>query len=266
MDPAPFITQPVAPTAPSALLHEKEVRLFLCEAPHHVRRASRKQLMRGAMLLSFVSVAVYALLFGDALWYSLNTPTASSSQITIPPVPVTTTEPTTPTPTPAPYLPENTLYYPDVNISVPLVWDIGLDPAESKEALTKGAMHIAGTAKPGQQGMVALSCHSSGYIWDSNPYKTACATLNKAQPGQNIALNYQNRMYTYTVSRIYEVKPSDLDILNDNRASGLRLITCTPIGTNLRRLVVEAVQADPSPENNTAFQPATFTGQLPKDR
>ena len=41
---------------------------------------------------------------------------------------------------------------------------------------------------------------------------------------------------------------------------GLRLITCTPVGTSLNRLVVEAKQISPDPAGNLAYTQQNYTG------
>ena len=63
--------------------------------------------------------------------------------------------------------------------------------------------------------------------------------------GDEIFINYDNIKYKYRVEEMYEVKPTNLSVL-DQRFDGryLTLITCSPPGTYLRRLVVKAHLVD----------------------
>jgi len=170
----------------------------------------------------------------------------------------------TPTPVPGPQIPDNTVVVPSVGISAPISWNISASDDKLIHAqLEQGVIQIAGSALPGQHGMVAISGHSSNYVWDKGQYNTIFAPLHKVKVGDEIDVSRAGTTYVYKVSKIYQVKPTEVSVLSDNQDVGVRLITCTPIGTALRRLVVEAVQVSPNPDDSTAFTPAPFSGNLP---
>jgi LPXTG-site transpeptidase (sortase) family protein len=154
----------------------------------------------------------------------------------------------------------------NLGIAAPIIWDVPLIKELYTAKLLDGVIHIAGTAKPGQQGMVVISGHSSNYPWIQGSYNSVFAPLLKAQVDQTIEINYQNKQYIYKITKSYEVKPDDLTPLSDGSGNGIRLITCTPLGTSLRRLVVEGVQISPDPSTNTAFTTSSFTGTIPDAR
>src|SRR5690606_13962858 len=113
-------------------------------------------------------------------------------------------------------------------------WDVSLlDTDATNEALLHGLTHIAGTAKPGEQGMVAISGHSSNYPWVRSDYTKVFAPLVKANTGQWVSVHYKNVEYTYRITKMYEINPTQVEVLSDHSTTGLRLITCTPIGTSL---------------------------------
>ena len=59
--------------------------------------------------------------------------------------------------------------------------------------------------------------------------------------GDEVFVDFDNVKYRYLVEEMYEVQPTDLSVL-EQRFDGryLTLITCSPPGTYLRRLIVKA--------------------------
>ena len=256
-------TQPYTP-----YLSEQDIRLFLREAPIFKQRM--KTLYLTGLIVLAAGIAGYGVLNYDAL-LRVYTPTQSQAATPIIPIkPVVAATDThvipVPTPLPAPSIPENTLSTPSVNISSPITWDVDFDEKTVQSNLTNGVVHFKGTAKPGQKGFVVITGHSSNFPWIKGQYNTIFAPLHKVQAGESILINYQNKEYTYKITRVYQVKPSDLNVLQAGNNSGIRLITCTPIGTSLRRLIVEAEQITPNPAANTNFAHSTFTGNVPSVR
>jgi LPXTG-site transpeptidase (sortase) family protein len=113
-------------------------------------------------------------------------------------------------------------------------------------ALHDGVVHYPGSAKPGQAGNFFVTGHSSYYPWDNGSYKDVFARLHELEPGDTYSVYYGGDRHTYRITRKYEVKPSNVNVLDqptDRRIA--TLMTCTPIGTTLRRLIVEAEEIDP---------------------
>ena len=70
---------------------------------------------------------------------------------------------------------------------------------------------------------------------------TIFSTLPNLKLGADIFVDYAGVKYTYRVSKMYEVKPNEFWVLKqDYNKKILKLITCVPPGTKLRRLVIEA--------------------------
>lgn len=107
--------------------------------------------------------------------------------------------------------------------------------------LRDGVVHYPGTAKPGQYGNVFLTGHSSYYPWDPGQFKDVFATLNKLAVGDRYYIYHNQKKFVYQVTDKKEVAPSNVDVLsqpNDKKVS--TLMTCTPVGTTLRRLIITA--------------------------
>lgn len=111
---------------------------------------------------------------------------------------------------------------------------------DMQEALRFGVIHYPGTARPGQQGNVVITGHSSYFPWDPGRFKDVFAVLHDLQSGDKILLYYNQQQYIYEVTSMKKVWPSELEVLKPSTENKLTLITCTPVGTNLKRLVVEA--------------------------
>jgi len=251
------------------LLTEKEFRMFM--------RPRRRHTLVFTILYILGTIAIMA-----GAFFALN----AASYLRIQPLPnyvaVTTPLPATATPvipaaiapvstpTPSPSatsnLPNNTVSYDAKNISAPVSWDTAFTTNAIDQNLENGVIHIAGTPRPGEQGMTVLFGHSSNYVWAKGNYKNIFAPLIKAQVGDTFEISYKNIDYTYKVTKAYQVNADDLAVLNSStNESGARLITCTPIGTSLYRYVVEGTQISPNPAGNTPYTQHSFTGSLPAD-
>jgi LPXTG-site transpeptidase (sortase) family protein len=110
-----------------------------------------------------------------------------------------------------------------------------------QEDLKKGVVHYPYTAYPGQYGNVFITGHSSYYPWDPGKYKSVFALLPGVQLGKVIKVHYNGKEYEYRVTKKFEVNPTEVNVLKQPQdRKMLTLMTCTPIGTTLRRLIVEA--------------------------
>jgi sortase A len=148
------------------------------------------------------------------------------------------------------------LIIPKINVDVPVIYDVGYDHDAQMAAMEKGVAHFAipgANSVPGQVGNTVFSGHSSNDLFDPGDYKFIFAQLNKLQQGDTIYVNYNSIRYTYTVTKTEVVKPTDVQSLYglDDKPY-LTLITCTPLGTALNRLLVKAEQVAPDPSKAMA--------------
>lgn len=128
------------------------------------------------------------------------------------------------------------------SISIPSLGLTNVEVSLFDEDLTKHLVQYPQTALPGQPGSPVIFGHSTlPQFFDENKYTTIFSNLPKIKAGSDIFVKYNDQEYTYRVSNIIEVKPSELWVLKQNYNSKmLKVITCVPPGTTLRRLVVEA--------------------------
>lgn len=158
-----------------------------------------------------------------------------------------------------------------INVNAPVIYDQAIvNEANFLQALHNGVVHYPNTAFPGQQGNVVIFGHSSGAWWAPGNYKFVFTLLDKLQVQDLIYLNYQGTKYIYRVYDTTIIQPTDLSVLNQGSNHSLTLLTCTPVGTSQKRLVVHAQQIIPKVGNNvTSTKPATLptgaSGSLPSN-
>ncbi|MBI4235612.1 class E sortase [Candidatus Peregrinibacteria bacterium] len=145
---------------------------------------------------------------------------------------------------------DNRIIIPRINQNIPIVRvdseslikrDWGALEKDMQEALRGGVVHYPGTSLPGQSGNIAITGHSSYFPWDPGRFKDVFALLHKVVEGDHIVIYWDQKKYVYEVNKITIVLPDDIEILKQTPTDKLTLITCTPVGTNLKRLIVEAV-------------------------
>ena len=145
---------------------------------------------------------------------------------------------------------DNRLIIPKLGKSVPLV-EMTTDNIEGEnwtdlekqiqQGLQKGVVHYPGTARPGQNGNFFITGHSSYYPWDPGQFKDVFALLGKLDPGDRFYVYYDQMRYEYAIYDKFEVQPDNVEVLkqpNDKKMA--TLMTCTPVGTALRRLIIQA--------------------------
>lgn len=152
--------------------------------------------------------------------------------------------------------PENRLIIPKLNLNVPIAvppsgnllkedWE-NLEK-DIQTALEDGVVHYPGTARPGQAGNFFVTGHSSYFPWAPGNYKSVFARLGELEVGDEYWVYYGGDKFRYVIREKKEIRPSDVSVLDQpvsRRAS--TLMTCTPVGTTLRRLILSAQEVDPA--------------------
>ena len=164
-------------------------------------------------------------------------------------------EPVAPAPKEIEYLPEiaeNHLQIPSLDITAPISWRIPNVPDKVSLGLQNGVIQLDGTALPGEKGNVYITGHSSNFVWSKGHYNSIFAVINKLVAGDLIYLKYNNKVFAYKVADQKVVAATDLSVLEQNSDATLSLVTCWPIGTSLKRLVIIADQISPNPADNTS--------------
>lgn len=108
--------------------------------------------------------------------------------------------------------------------------------------LSKSLIHYPGTANPGEFGTPVIFGHSIlRQFYNPKNYLSIFSTIMTLQVNDQIIIKYNGVTYTYKVIDKLEVKPTDVEVLSQ-RFDGrfLKLITCVPEGTYLRRGIIVA--------------------------
>lgn len=144
---------------------------------------------------------------------------------------------------------DNRIIIPRIDQNIPIVSvssenlikkDFDALEKDMQEALKDGVVHYPGTSYPNQKGNVVITGHSSYFPWDPGRFKDVFALLHDMVKGDIIVVYYEQKKYYYEVTEIKVVMPENIDVLKQTPGDQLTLITCTPIGTNLKRLIVIA--------------------------
>lgn len=207
------------------------------------------------LLIGLISVAaVYAIINYEALgnkfnfWYKTDFST-TSTEVTQPPAPgVPTTESQKRN---VPTLENNWIAVPVIDVSAPITFGVNNVAKEVAAGLENGAIQINGTSLPGQKGNVYITGHSSNYVWAKGNYNSVFALLDKLVVGDMIYIKRNDITYEYKVYEQKIVSPKDTSVLQSTEDSRLTLVTCWPVGTALKRVVVLAKQVYPDPTANT---------------
>jgi sortase A len=135
------------------------------------------------------------------------------------------------------------------NLSIPKLGIKGATVAIGGEDLEESLIQYPGTALPGKKGNAVIFGHSIlPQFFNPKDYLSIFSTLPTMKKGDNLSIRYDGITYGYIVEEVFEVKPTDLEILAQNTSdSYVTLVTCTPPGHPLRpkRLIVRA-RIDPN--------------------
>ncbi|HAU65056.1 MAG: sortase family protein [Candidatus Woesebacteria bacterium GW2011_GWC2_40_30] len=129
-------------------------------------------------------------------------------------------------------------------ISIPKLRIDSATVAIGGEDLSKSLIQYPGTALPGKRGNAVIFGHSILPIFN-NPknYISIFTMLPTLKKGDLVFINYDDVSYTYKVEEMFEVLPTDIQVLDqDSSDSFITLVTCVPPGdpTYPKRLIVRA--------------------------
>jgi len=117
----------------------------------------------------------------------------------------------------------------------------------SAEELDKGAWHrYPDRGDPKDGGNFILSAHrfSIGTTPAETKKRSPFYNLEKLEVGDTMRIFYQDRWYTYTVTKKYNVKPNATEIEAPSETSKLTLYSCSLNGSADGRIVIEATTKD----------------------
>ena len=143
--------------------------------------------------------------------------------------------------------PDPRLIIPKLNVDVPIIYGVNAaDHNAQMKAMEKGAAHFAiagANAVPGQVGNAVFSAHSSNDAFAAGDYKFVFAQNEKLVKDDIMYMHYQGKRYTYAVTKKEVVMPNEVSRIQiQTDKPMLTLISCVPLGTAEKRLLVFAEQ------------------------
>lgn len=163
--------------------------------------------------------------------------------------------------------PEPRIIIPKINVDAPVVYDVpSLEENVVQSKLKDGVVHYpipGASSMPGETGNTVILGHSSNDVFDDGAYKFVFVQLDKLNKGDTFYLNYNGTRYTYSVTEKKVIEPTQVgELVIDNGKPLATLVTCTPPGTALKRLVVIAEQISPDPTSATTHAPSDPAAKL----
>lgn len=147
--------------------------------------------------------------------------------------------------------PESKLIIPKVNVEVPIAFGVGNDYNSQMKAMETGVANFSipgASSVPGQAGNTVLAGHSSNDAFVNGDYKFIFAQNEKLQTGDTVYVNYQSKRYTYRITKKEVVLPEEVNrLVYPTDKPVLTLVSCVPLGTALKRLLITAEQVSPDP-------------------
>lgn len=99
--------------------------------------------------------------------------------------------------------------------------EIGIIEGVRYEDIKYVVGHFPGTPMPGEKGNFAIAGHRVSYFGE------AFKDIDKLQKGDKVNVTYQGKEYTYEVTDMYEVTPSETEALNPTKDATMTIVTCT---------------------------------------
>ncbi len=134
---------------------------------------------------------------------------------------------------------ESKANYSEFHLSIPRLKIEKKTVLVDSNEISKGLVHLPGSALPGEKGNVFISGHSAlsqMFSFQSIPF----AKLQDLKIGDQIILDTDNSKYVYQVTNLKIVDPSDISVIStpDPLNRFISLMTCVPPGLNFKRLIV----------------------------
>ncbi len=131
-----------------------------------------------------------------------------------------------------------TISIPKIGIEAPIIF-VG-DPKWVDYDHKYGVVHYPGTAFPGTSGAGLFSGHSSAPRNLSSPYTKVFSQLDRLEANDEIIINFQGNIYNYRVFRKEIIAPREFRLREYQDKETITLLSCWPVGTDARRIIIEA--------------------------
>jgi len=134
---------------------------------------------------------------------------------------------------------EDRLIIKKIGVSAPIVSISSRQNEILQEGLKNGVVFFPETAPPGEKGNCVIVGHSSNFPWRKGNYDAVFVLLDKLKKGDEIEIFWKGKKFKYIVFKKPQIiRSNQSEILNSSEKPILTLMTCWPIGTNYKRLIV----------------------------
>jgi LPXTG-site transpeptidase (sortase) family protein len=133
----------------------------------------------------------------------------------------------------------STISLPSLVEPFPLVYSDTLEEKVIQEHLKEGAVVLPLGTTFGESGNVVVTAHSSG-TKSFGPYRFAFSKLSELEEGMEYTVETLGNKYRYRVYGKEIVWPTQVDRLPNDERSTVTLVTCWPLWTNFKRLLVHS--------------------------
>jgi sortase (surface protein transpeptidase) len=134
------------------------------------------------------------------------------------------------------------LIIPSLNIEAPVVISQSTTEVGFQKDLEKGIIYLPGSSALNEKGTMVIMGHSSAYPWYKGQYGSIFALLNKLNINDEILVFSQNKTYAYRVLQKEIKAPKDLVFQTQKEESVLYLVSCWPVNTSWKRIVIKTTQ------------------------
>jgi sortase A len=121
------------------------------------------------------------------------------------------------------------------NIFIPAIWNASAPVVQGDgwEQLKRGVGQHIGSVNPGDVGNMILSAHN-------DIFGMLFRDLDQLKPGDEIIVSTATRQYTYRVTGLSIVEPTDVEVMEPTERPTITLISCYPYMVDTQRIVVFA--------------------------
>jgi len=141
-----------------------------------------------------------------------------------------------------------------IRVIAPVIKNVnGKNKTKYNQELQRGVAHYQGTALPGENSNIFLFAHSSPAIGEG-PYSEIFSRLNELAKDDEITIYFQNQKFNYLVTEKKVIDKTQTSILLPTKTEQLTLMTCWPIGTNVKRLIIKALPKNKNDGSKLSYQ------------
>ncbi|MEX0650147.1 MAG: sortase [Candidatus Andersenbacteria bacterium] len=130
-----------------------------------------------------------------------------------------------------------TLWFHSLAEPLPLVMSTSFEEANIQSLLKEGAVILPVGNGFNQAGNMVIVAHSSGLPW-FGPYRFAFSELSDLGVGDEFRITIGDSQYTYRVFEREIVHPEAIYELPQDTRSTVTLVTCWPVWTDFKRLLI----------------------------